>query len=127
MIFIGHEKVPFEPLYECLSIKDIEKTPSNSTLLLRDDCLIKHCNSNNIAFALIANNIQDLLIYSALHCAYLLIDNKDFAIKAQEIAQIYLLDSKILFMSNNYSDIEMMAQNGIDGIIFLKNGLKLIA
>ena len=121
MIIIGHPDIPFEPLYYVETIEEIAKTPPNSTLWLGafSDAkeIAKHCYENHIAYGVMAESVNDALFANALHARYILADHS-LASKLQKIAENYLFDAKILVPISNESEMEIVAEAGIDGVIF---------
>jgi len=121
MIIIGHPDIPFDPLYYVETIEEISKTPSNSTLWLGIFAsakeIAKHCYENQIAFSVMAESVNDALLANALHARYILAD-ESLASKLQKIAENYLFDAKILVPISDESEMEIIAEAGIDGVIF---------
>ena len=121
MIIIGHSDIPFDPLYYVESVEEIAKTPPNSTLWLGSfdtaKEIAKHCFKNHISYAVMAESINDALLSNALHARYILADHS-LAIKLQKIAENYLFDAKILVPISDESEMEKVAEAGIDGVIF---------
>ncbi len=123
MLIIGHSFIDYLPFYEIISFEDIENTPSNSTVFFDFDPLIaKKCKTNNISYAMRVKDIKELLFCNALECDFALVEC-DFAKEAQKIANEYLFDTKILQIINSDNELENVAKNGIDGVIF-ENALK---
>jgi hypothetical protein len=121
MIIIGSDLIDFEPLYFIKKKEDIQKTPSNSTVIFEFDKetidLSKYCGQNSVKFALIADNYKDLIYSNALNPQYIVCD-KDLAKDAQKFADDYLIDAKILLYSSDENDLEWCAKHSIDGILF---------
>ena len=121
MLFFGHRFIPSEPFYHVSDIDAIVKTPPSAFLLIdfSEDNLdiISHAKSNNITFALRVDEITQLLYGSSLGAAFVLVP-KPLAKTAQDIAENYLFDAKILVMIEEESEIEELALLGIDGVIF---------
>jgi len=121
MIIIGHRDIPFEPLYYVETIEEIAKTPPNSTLWLGAFVdakeIAKHCYENHIAYAVLAESVNDALLANALHAQYILADHS-LASKLQKIAENYLFDAKILIPISDESEMQTIAEAGIDGVIF---------
>jgi len=121
MIIIGHPDIPFDPLYYVETIEEIAKTPPNSTLWLGSFAeakdIAKHCYENHISYAVMAESLNDALLANALHAQYILADHS-LASKLQKIAENYLFDAKILVPVSYESEMEIVAEAGIDGVIF---------
>jgi len=121
MILLGHKFIPSESLYHVEDIDAIEHTPPSSTLYLefsqeRLD-IINHARVNNINFALKVKNIKELIYASSLDAKYIIVP-KNMAKTAQDIAENYLFDAKILVHTDDDKEIEEMALLGIDGLIY---------
>lgn len=118
MILIGHALVAHKPFYAIEKIEDIAQTPSNASLLFHFDAnLCTYCHKNQLSFALHVKNIHELVLGNALGASYFIVD-KSLAINAQKVADDYLFDSKILLLASDENEIEFVAFNAIDGIIF---------
>ncbi len=128
MLIFGHEFIPSEPLYHITDIDSIINTPSSSTLYLEfsEDNLdiVKHLNVNQIEFALDVKNIEELIYASALGAKYILL-SREMAKTAQNIAENYLFDAKILTHISDNAEIEELALLGVDGVIFSNAIIKI--
>ena len=120
MLLFGHRFIESEKFYHISNIRGIHNTPPSSTLFVNfsEDNLdiIKHFNDNNLNFVLRVQNITELIYANSLNADYIAVD-KELAKSAQNIAESYLFDAKILVMSNEESDIEEFALLGVDGIL----------
>lgn len=118
MLIIGYPSIPYTSFYQIKSIAQIAQTPSNGLLLFDFDIkLCTYANTQNLSFALHVKNIKELVLANALGAKYFIVD-KSLAINAQKVADDYLFDGKIMLSSTDESDIEFVALNAIDGIIF---------
>lgn len=118
MLIIGYPSIPYLSFYQIKSIAQIAQTPSNGLLLFDFDIeLCTYANTQNLSFALHVKNIKELVLANALGAKYFIVD-KSLAINAQKVADDYLFDGKIMLLSMDESDIEFVALNAIDGIIF---------
>ena len=121
MLLFGHRYLQSEIFYHITNIEDISHTPPSSTIILTFDeenlDIISHANANNIPLALFIQNIQELVLASALNAKYIIL-TKELAKTAQNIAENYLFDAKLLVSAREDSEIEEMALLGIDGIIY---------
>ena len=125
MIIIGHRFIPSENFYHVTNIDAIKKTPPSSCVYLdfSEENLetIKHANNNDICLALGVKDITELLYASNLGASYILV-HSEFAPLAQNLANEYLLDAKILALIEDENEIEELALASIDGVI-LKNAI----
>jgi hypothetical protein len=104
-----------------LSIDAIENTPPSSTLYLEFSeenlDIIQHMQLNQLPFALGVQNITQIIYASALNASYIVV-TRELAKSAQEIANNYLFDAKILVHVEDENAIEELALIGVDGVIF---------
>lgn len=116
MILVNHplSTIKFFPVSD---LKEIQNTPSNSTIELADDSLIPFCKKNSIPFALHVKNIKEL-IFANVHGASYAIINKELATYAHKVATEYLFDLKVIVSIEDEEEIETLALLGIDGVIF---------
>jgi|APCry1669189101_1035198.scaffolds.fasta_scaffold00817_7 hypothetical protein len=128
MIFFGHRFLASEHFYHIESIYCISKTPSNSTIYLTFDennlDIIDHLFTHNIKFALHVKNVKELVYAHALGALYITVE-KELAKNAQRVANDYLFDAKILAHIDDEDEIEELALNGVDGVIFAKGIIKI--
>ncbi len=121
MIIIGHEDIPFRPLYYVDGIEEIENTPAGSTLLLgpfgESKEIARHCYENGLRYAVTAESLKEALFANALNAEYILC-SFELAPSIQKIAENYLFDAKIVVPVNDENELEAVAEEGIDGVIF---------
>jgi len=102
------------------TLEDIKNSPSNATLIFNycDSSLdvYNFCKQNNIPYGVIVSNIKELIFTSNLNAKYVFTDIIQKAKELQDIAQEYLLDTKIIYLANSLDEIEEVAKLGIDGI-----------
>ena len=128
MLIFGHSFIPSKSLYHVTDIDSIINTPPSSIIYLefREDNLdiIEHLNANQVEFALDIKNIEELIYASALGAKYILL-SREMAKTAQNIAENYLFDAKILVHISDNEEIEELALLGIDGVIFSNAIIKI--
>ena len=128
MLIFGHNFIPSESLYHIIDIDSITHTPPSSTLYLKFSeenlDIIEHLNVNKIEFALDVNNITELIYASALGAKYISL-SREMAKTAQNIAENYLFDAKILAHISDNDEIEELALLGVDGVIFSNAIIKI--
>jgi len=121
MIIIGHEDIPYRPLYYVESVEEIKNTPPGSTLWLGpfsgSKSIARHCFENGIGYAVMAETVNDALKANALHAHYI-VAPMELAREVQKIAETYLFDAKILLPVDEENEMEEAAEAGIDGVIF---------
>ena len=128
MLLFGHRFIPSESFYHIDSIEAIKNTPPSSTLYLafREENLdiIEHLSQNSIAFVLSVQSITELIYASALGAKFIQVP-KELVKSAQDIAESYLFDAKILTKIEDESEIEEMALLGIDALLFSNAIIKI--
>ena len=128
MLIFGHKFIPSESLYHIIDIDSITHTPPSSTLYVKFSeenlDIIEHLNVNKIEFALDVKNITELIYASALGAKYILL-SREMAKTAQNIAENYLFDAKILAHIRDNDEIEELALLGVDGVIFSNAIIKI--
>ncbi len=118
MILIGDKNIPFETITKINSVQDIRNTQPNSVVLFSFDIeLLKYTQKNDIKSAVLVDNIKDIIYASNLN-AYYIIPNNKILLKAQKLADNYVFDSKIIAVIKNDEELEQMALEEIDGVIF---------
>ncbi len=121
MIIYGHRFIPSDNFYHILNIDAISNTPPSSTLFLEFNeenlDIIEHLRINELSFALGIANITEIIYASALGASFIIIP-KELALEAQNLANEYLFDAKILVKIENDSEIEELAKESIDGVIY---------
>lgn len=121
MIIYGHRFLADTPFYHVTNIDAILNTPPSSTIFVEfsEDNLdiITHANANQIALALSVKNITQIIYASSLSASFIIV-SKELAKTAQNLANNYLFDAKILVNIENENEIEELAILGVDGVIF---------
>ena len=121
MLLFGHRFIPSESFYHITTIDAISKTPPSSKVFLEfsEDNLdiIQHLVKNSVKFILSVKNIRELIYASSLEASYILVQ-KEIAKSAQNIAESYLFDAKILVSLEDENQIEEMAMLNLDGVLF---------
>ncbi|MGB3962597.1 MAG: hypothetical protein WBK95_10215, partial [Sulfurimonas sp.] len=79
--------------------------------------IISHVKANGVAFALRVTNVTQLIYASSLGAKYVIL-LPQMAKTAQNIAENYLFDMKILVLIEEEEEMEALAILGVDGVIF---------
>ena len=128
MLIFGHSFIASKSLYHVTDIDGVINTPPSSILYLEfsEDNLdiIEHLNANQIEFALDVKNIEELIYASSLGAKYIVLA-REMAKTAQNIAENYLFDAKILVHISDNAEIEELALLGTDGVIFSNAIIKI--
>lgn len=128
MLLFGHRFIENIKFYHIFDIEDITNTPPSSTLYLEFNennlDIIKHLQHNGISFVLNIKNITELIYASSLGANYIAVGKK-LAKTAQNIAENYLFDAKILVHIEEEDEIEELALLGVDGALFAQAIVKI--
>jgi len=128
MFIFGHRFIKSDNFYHITDIDAISNTPPNSTTVIdfnEDDLdIIEYAFNNEINFALNVKNITEIIYASSLGASYIIIPTS-LASTAQNIANNYLFDAKILVHVEDENEIEELAVLGVDGIIFSNAIIKI--
>lgn len=128
MIIYGHRFLADTPFYHVTNIDAILNTPPSSTIFVEfsEDNLdiITHANANQITLALSVKNITQIIYASSLGASFIIV-SKELAKTAQNLANNYLFDAKILVSIENEDEIEELAILGVDGVIFSNAIIKI--
>lgn len=118
MIIIGHKQIKSEKVFCIKSKDDIKNTVPNSCVAFSFDMdILAYCETNSVACAVYVTNIKNAVFANALNAKYILCQ-KDSVKEIQNIANEYMFDTKVLQIISDENEIEIIAKNGIDGIIF---------
>lgn len=126
MIIIGHRFIPSflkedGSFYHVPNIDAIKNTPPNSSIYIvySEDNLetINHLQDNGICFCLKVEDITQIIYAANLGASFIHVD-KEIAKSAQDLANNYLFDAKILVEIEDDEEIEELAVLGIDGVLY---------
>jgi len=128
MLLFGHRFIKSKEFFHISDIDSIEKTPPSSNIYLdfseENLDIIEFLRLNKIIFGLNVKNTTELIYASSLDASFITVD-KNLAKTAQNIAQNYLFDAKILVHIEEDDEIEEMALLGVDGVIFQEAIIKV--
>lgn len=128
MLLFGHPYIDFNPFYHIDEIDEIELTPPNSTLFIHfkesNLDIIRHMQKNHLSFALEAADLSEVVFAHNLGANYILVQ-KSLAKSAQNVAENYLFDAKILCRLESGASLEEKIIEGIDGVIFAQAIIKI--
>lgn len=118
MILIGDNLIPHKAFSFIDSIADIEFTQVNSIIGFNyDENILLYARKNDLDIAVVASSIKEAIYCNALKCKYIICEKK-LAKNIQKIAESYMFDSKILAIIEDSDEIEKIALNEIDGVIY---------
>ena len=128
MLIYGHRFIQSEHLYHILDIDSISNTPPSSTIFVEFSeenlDIINHIKSNFIPLALGVKNITQIIYASSLGASFIIV-SKELALSAQNLANNYLFDAKILVSIEDEDEIEELAILGVDGVVFANAIIKI--
>ncbi len=128
MLIFGHRFIPSDSFYHVSSIDDILHTPPSSIIYLEFDesnlDIINHAHENSIDMALLVKNTTELIYASSLMARYIIV-HREIAKTAQNIAENYLFDAKIIVKIESENEIEEIALLGIDGVLLSNAVIKV--
>jgi len=120
MILIGDKNIECESIQKITSISDILSTPSNTTILYDFNFeILHHTQKNNVNSCVVCENLQEVIYASNFAVKYIVV-KKSISKQAQDIANNYMLDSKILVIIDTDDEIVDNALDEIDGVIYKK-------
>ena len=101
-----------------ISIEDISNTKPNSVVAFKYNIdIVNYCSLNNISSAVVISNIQEAIFSNSLNAKYIIVKNS-IAKEIQKIAENYMFDAKIITIIKCDDEIENIALDGIDGVIY---------
>lgn len=123
MIIIGNENIQAPRFVNITTIEDIKNNtkPFDVVVFNYDVDIARYCNENDLSYAVISDSIKDAIFANALNANFIVTQQN--GVEIQKIAENYMFDAKILQTISNDSEIENVALNGIDGVIY-KNSIK---
>jgi len=121
MLLFGHPYIESESFYHIATLDALAHTPPSSTVLV-NFCeanldIIDYLKRNGIPFALDVASPKEVLFAHALGAAYICV-LPQLAKTAQQFADNYLFDAKILVHVSDDEMMEKMAIEGVDGVIY---------
>lgn len=118
MIVIGHNNIKCDLIYQINILEDIKNTPSNSVVFFSYDInIMNYCYENSIPFAVEINTITQAIFANNLMAKYIIVEPENSK-QIQNIAENYMFDSKVLAEIKNDDEIESLAKDGIDGVVY---------
>lgn len=128
MIILGHRYIASESLYHVADIESISNTPPSSAIFIEFSeenlDIINHAQQNSVVFALSVKSINEIVFASSLGASFIVVE-KELAKTAQNLANNYLFDAKILASIEDEDEIEELAILGVDGVIFSNAIIKI--
>jgi len=109
-----------EVFFYVKTMQDIKNSPNNTTLIF-EYCdfsleVYNFCKINNISYGVKVNSIKEMIFCINLNAKYIFCDTIEKAKTFQDIANEYLIDTKIVLLVNDLNNIEGIVKNRIDAI-----------
>jgi len=118
MILIGDKLIPFTDIFNISSIDEIKNTKANALISFRyNENILTYSYKNDLDYVVVISSIKEAIYANSLNAKYI-VCQKNLAKDIQKIADNYMFDSKILALISTDDEIEEIALNEIDGIIY---------
>ena len=128
MLLFGHPYIDFKPFYHIDEIDEIERTPANSILFIHfreaNLDIIQHMRQNSLPFALEVTTLSEVVYAHNLGAKYIIV-KEALAKSAQNVAESYLFDAKILCRMTKEETLDEKISEGIDGVIYPQAIIKI--
>ena len=115
MKLIGHELVPYEPLFWRENAQQIEAGKQN--LFKFDAASIKRAQELGAQFSVEAENLNEVIVANAAGAKFIVVP-RELAIKAAKLAQDYLFDAQICAFVESENELAALSETGTDVAIF---------
>ena len=115
MQLIGHERVPYEPLFWHENVEQIEAGKQN--LFKFDEAAIKQAQELGANFSVEAENINEVIVANAAGAKFIIVP-RDLVGKAAKLAQDYLFDAQICVIIESQNELAALSETGADVAIF---------
>ena len=115
MKLIGHELVPYEPLFWRENAQQIEAGKQN--LFKFDAAAIKRAQELGAQFCVEAENINEIIVANAAGAKFIIVP-RELAGKAAKLAQDYLFDAQICVVIGGEDELAELSETGADAAIF---------
>jgi hypothetical protein len=116
MQLIGHELVPYEPLFWRENADQIKADEQN--LFKFNKAMIKRAQEKGAKFSVTCENVSECIIANAAGANLLVISKREFTPKAANLAQFYLFDAKVACIIGDESELSEIAGDQADVAIF---------
>ena len=118
MLLIGDKLIPFTDIFNISSIDEIKNTKANALISFRyNENILTYSYKNDLDYVVVISSIKEAIYANSLNAKYI-VCQKNLAKDIQKIADNYMFDSKILALISTDDEIEEIALNEIDGIIY---------
>jgi len=115
MKLIGHELVPYEPLFWRENAQQIEAGKQN--LFKFDAAAIKRAQELGAQFCVETENLDEIIVANAAGAKFIVVP-RELACKAAKLAQDYLFDAQICAFVESENELAALSETGADSAIF---------
>ena len=115
MKLIGHELVPYEPLFWGENAQQIEAGKQN--LFKFDEAAIKRAQELGAQFSVEAENLNEIIVANAAGAKFIIVP-RELVGKAAKLAQDYLFDAQICVFIGGEDELAALSETGADVAIF---------
>ena len=115
MKLIGHELVPYEPLFWRENARQIEAGKQN--LFKFDEAAIKRAQELGAQFSVETENLNEIIVANAAGAKFIVVP-RELAGKAAKLAQDYLFDAQICVVIGGENELAALSETGADAAIF---------
>ena len=115
MKLIGHELVPYEPLFWRENTQQIEAGKQN--LFKFDEAAIKRAQELGAQFSIEAENLNEIIVANAAGAKFIVVP-LELASKTAKLAQDYLFDAQICVVIESRNELAALSETGADVAIF---------
>ena len=119
MKLIGHELVPYEPLFWRENAQQIEAGKQN--LFKFDAAAIKRAQELGAQFCVETENLNEIIVANAAGAKFIVVP-RELVGKAAKLAQDYLFDAQICVIIESQNELAELSETGADAAI-LKNAV----
>ena len=115
MKLIGHELVPYEPLFWRENAQQIEAGKQN--LFKFDAAAIKRAQELSADFSVKTSDLNEVIVANAAGAKFIIVP-RGLAGKAAKLAQDYLFDAQICAIIESQNELTELSETGADAAIF---------
>lgn len=115
MKLIGHELVPYEPLFWRENVEQIEADKQN--LFKFDATAIKRAQELGAQFSVETENLNEVIVANAAGTKFIIVP-RELAGKAAKLAQDYLFDAQICVVIGGEDELAELSETGADAAVF---------
>lgn len=124
MVIFGDPFIPSEKFYEIQTIEDTKQTPANSIVSFSYDKEMMHyCFVNEIRYVVSISELFQAVIANNLKASFILLSQD--LLSFQKVAENYLFDTKVLIEIASEKQINSLAKDGIDAVVYPSNFQKV--